>query len=190
MSGFEFIFGLFSVILSLAITEVLACAARLIRHAERVRFSLAQALWMAVFLLIAVGNWLSLWQLRHVSDWQIAQLLSAIAVPATQFVACALVCPDTPDAGPIDMAAFHDRERRRYLAAFIGLIVICAISNTFFAKMEGVEQWARDNLLIVPLLLGALLALATRNPWAQRLGLAVVIVATVVFLGTLQVSLA
>lgn len=189
MSGFEFIFGLFSVILSLAITEVLSGAARLVRHGERVRFSLTQSLWMLVFALSAVGNWLSLWQLRDIPSWGALQLLFAVALVAAQFVACALVCPDVPESGVVDMAAFHERERRRYLSAYAALAVIAMVGNLFFAETADIQRWAQENWLNFPDLVAILVALIARDPWLRRVALALDLGLTLFWLGTSSVTL-
>lgn len=176
-------------ILGLAITQMLGTAAALVRHAGRVRFSVTQSIWMFNVTLAAFGNWLSLWQLRDVPVWGPAQLLFAIGLVVAQFIACALVCPDLPETGEIDMVAFHERERGRYLTAYLALALVAIAGNFFFAGTADVSRWAQENWLNFPDVVAIFVALVARDRWLRGGGLAIDTVLTLIWLATSSVRM-
>ena len=59
MTSFELVFGLMTIITSLALTHLLAGFVGVLRNAERVRFSALHALWAWSAFISTIGNWAS-----------------------------------------------------------------------------------------------------------------------------------
>jgi hypothetical protein len=173
MTVFEFVFGLFSIVLALGLTHLLAGFAELIRNAERVRFSAIHALWMWTAFALTIGNWASLWAFRTLASWPAWSVLLLVLVVVTQYVVCALVTPDTRAEGRIDLVAFHEREHRRYLPAFAAIGLLSIIANLIFGGAAQYDQWLRDTLVATPALVAILVPLFIRARWAQIAGAAV-----------------
>ena len=62
MTSFEFVFGMISVITSLALARLLGGCVGLYRHAEHVRFSFRHACWTAMAFMLLLGNWAQFWR--------------------------------------------------------------------------------------------------------------------------------
>lgn len=170
MTVFEFVFGLFSVVMSLGIAHLLSGAAELIRHRGRVKFSLVHALWMWSAFAITVGNWAGLWYLRDMTAWPSWSVLLMIMVAATCYFICCFVTPDTRAEGVIDLGEFHAQERVSYLSAFIALIFLALIVNLSFHMVSSYVAAARDSVLSAVALVLVLLSLFLKARWAQLFG--------------------
>ena len=183
MTAFEFVFGLLSIIASLGLTHVVASVVALIRRSDRIRFSAIHALWMWTAFATTIGNWGSYWALRDMPSWSAAFVLMSVGVGLGQYAFCALVSPELPADGPVDLAEFHERERRRYASAYLALIVIAFVANGFLLiNGNFYAGWVRDlvgNLTQGPL---ALLAIFVRNRLAQWIAAIGVTTASTLFM--------
>src|SRR5262245_51527342 len=114
MSVFEFVFGLFSIVVSLALAHLLAGIADLIRNRKRVKFSFVHALWMLSAFSLTIGNWAGLWPFHTLATWPTWSILLMVLVVVGCYFICYFVIPETKGEGPIDLVDFQMRERRSY----------------------------------------------------------------------------
>src|SRR5438552_19073120 len=91
MSAFEHVTALLSFVYALALTHLLARIAELIIARERVKFSGLLALGMVNAVLMVFVNWLSLWDLRSVTNWDIASIAIQFLFAVSVYVICALI---------------------------------------------------------------------------------------------------
>jgi hypothetical protein len=170
MTVFEFVFGLFSVLMSLGIAHLLGGAAELTRNRKRVEFSVVHALWMWSAFAVTVGNWAGLWFLRDMAAWPSWSVLLIITVAATCYFICRFVTPETDAEGVIDLGDFHAQERVSYFAAFIALTILALIVNLSFHVVTSYVAAARDSVLSVIALVLVLISLFVQARWAQLTG--------------------
>ncbi|MDI1253054.1 hypothetical protein [Thermomonas sp.] len=78
ITSFEFVFGMISVITSLALTRLLSGCVGLYRHAEHIRFSWRRACWTAMAFMLLLGNWASFWKFRDIQAWRAIDVLSPL----------------------------------------------------------------------------------------------------------------
>lgn len=129
MSTFEFVSVLFSLVLSLAVAHLLTGVAQVIR-AKKVRFGWVHAGWWLFSLLLCVDWWFSLWQRRDDdSTWTLGFVLFELWQLAVLYVVAWLIVPDVSEEGEVDMPAFHDANRRKYLAGMLIWILGGIVSN-------------------------------------------------------------
>src|SRR5437879_13754374 len=119
MSAFEHVTALLSFVYALALTHLLARIAELIVTRERVKFSGLLALGMVNAVLVVFVNWLSLWDLRSVTNWDLASIAIQFLFAVSVYVICALVGPKAPDDGPIDLHDFFARQRLHFYVTLI-----------------------------------------------------------------------
>ena len=167
MSAFELVFGLVSIITSLALTHLLAGFVGLLRNSKRVRFSVPHALWAWSAFVLTIGNWASFWGLHTLTSWPAWTVLLTVATMICQYTFCALVTPDTPAEREIDLIAFHQREHRRYMLAFVAL---CGVSMVFDLALGGANYytaWWQDTAVsLLGVTLGLLATFVTVH-WVQ-----------------------
>ena len=167
MSAFELVFGLMSIITSLALTHLLAGFVGLLRGTERVRFSALHALWAWSAFASTIGNWASYWGLRTLTSWPAWTVLLTVATTICQYVFCALVTPETPAEGEIDLLAFHQREHRRYILASVALFGLSMAFALAFGGAKYYAAWRRDSVFSILGVALGLLAFFVRARWAQ-----------------------
>ena len=189
MSAFEHVTALLSFVYALALTHLLARIAELIVARERVRFSGLLALAMVNAVLIVFVNWLSLWDLRSVTKWDLASIAIQFLFAVSVYVICALVGPKMPDDGTIDLEDFFWRQRTYFYGAIIVCLVLALLANLDFLKTPNTALFVKENVGTLTLLVPAALGLLSRNrlvQWAAGVCfLALIVGFAIVFSSTL-----
>jgi hypothetical protein len=128
MNGFEYLSVFYAIVVSLAITHLLSGIGRMVQ-ATKVRVSLIHAGWVLYMLFQCVDFWFSLWQARTQSVFLTAPVaLFVFTVAAALYLASWLVMPEIRPNEPVDLVAFNDANRRKYLGAFMVYSALGAIS--------------------------------------------------------------
>lgn len=94
MSQFEFSTVLVSIVIAIAITEILATWGRIIRMRGRIRPYWVHLGWMALVLLLAIQFWWSLWELNDWPGWGFFEYVLSLLPFLTLVVLTFLLCPD------------------------------------------------------------------------------------------------
>jgi hypothetical protein len=129
MSTFEFVSVLLSIVVSLAFAHLLTGVARLVK-AEGVRFSLIYAGWYGIFLFCCLDYWFSLWQIRGVGVWTLGYVVFWVVLATMLYLAAWLVVPtERATEDGIDLIAYHDANRRKYLGALFIYQVLGVAAN-------------------------------------------------------------
>jgi len=167
MSAFEHVTALLSFVYALALTHLLARIAELVVARARVRFSGLLALGMVNAILMVFVNWLSLWDLRSVTSWDIASIAIQFLFAISVYVICALVGPKTPDDGTVDLEDFFWRQRSYFYGAIIVCLVLALLANLDFLKTPNTALLVKENLGTIALLIAAAFGLISRNRVVQ-----------------------
>ncbi|OHD10302.1 hypothetical protein [Sphingopyxis sp. RIFCSPHIGHO2_12_FULL_65_19] len=164
MSGFEFIFSLFGLILGLALAEGLGGLARALKASHKVRIGWPTALLGLFVSCDVVTFWMYGWSLRELLPLNWPVLFGGFLVTATYFVAASLVFPDDPEAWD-DLNAHFDQHRRKViggvllcniallssvaaLAAFPPLDIRNIVITWSFFPVAALAIWANDRRII------------------------------------------
>lgn len=123
MSGFEFIFSLFGLILGLALAEGLGGLAKALKASHRVRIGWPTALLGLFVSCDVVTFWMYGWAMRDTLPLNWAVLFGGFVVTAIYYVAASLVFPDDAEAWD-DLNAHFDKHYRKVL----GGILLCNIA--------------------------------------------------------------
>ena len=107
-------------------------------------------------------------------------MLLTVATTICQYVFCALVTPETPAEGDIDLVAFHQREHRRYVLAAVALFGVAMVFDLALGGSSFYTAWWRDSAFSILGLALSLLALFVAARWAQ-MSSAVLIAALVTY---------
>jgi hypothetical protein len=97
---------LVSIVIAIAVTEILATWGRMIRLRGTVRPYWVHVGWMAVVLLLAIQFWWSLWELREWPDWNFFQYVLSLLPFLTLVVLTFLLCPDPTAVGEEGMEGY------------------------------------------------------------------------------------
>ena len=94
MTPFEHLAVLISIVIGLAITQLLISVQRLVQAREQVRFYWLPILWTAVLFVAQVEWWWGIWGQRNDVSWNFFYFLYLLLVPVVLFLAAAFVLPD------------------------------------------------------------------------------------------------
>ena len=181
MTSFEFVFGMISVITSLALTRLLGGCVGLYRHAERIRFSWRHGFWTAMAFMLLVGNWANMWRLHGIQAWRALDVISPLVFVGVLYAFCDLVMPDEPGDGQLlDLRDYHARQGRRYktmhlVFATLALLVIAL-------QTSGFGQWLAASSFALIAATCTVVALWTRRAWLDTLAAIVLVAMAPVFL--------
>jgi hypothetical protein len=120
---FTFVSVLLSIVIALALTHLLAGIAGLFR-VRVTRLSLVYVGWVVVLLFSCVDYWFSIWGLRAAESWSLAYVGYLLMLATLLYVSCHLIMPDQRERASIDLAAFYETIRRKYLIAYFSYVAL------------------------------------------------------------------
>jgi len=182
---FEHTAMLLSFVYALALTHLLSSVTNLILDREQVRFSGLHATWMLIAFLLVFVNWLQIWPLRAIHHWSLFDVSLLFAMAVVQYFTCSLVSIKVERGEPVDMVAFHARQRPALHAAFFALVVLAMVLN--YAERDqsaGLDRsaWITEDLLVLPMLVVILLSAFARPTWLRWLSAVAMIGLSIVLL--------
>jgi hypothetical protein len=165
MTIFEHLSVLLSLILSLGIASLLLGVARLMQEWRRVVFSWPHALWTVVIFLTQLLFWLYAYTFHTVVKTSLIGMMIPLAMSITVFLQGALVTPYIPEAGPIDLRAFHASRRFQYLGAMILYDLLFIAMSLHMATFMQIQIWS--YVIPVFFIVTTLSALSFKTQWIQ-----------------------
>jgi hypothetical protein len=130
MSEFEYLSVLVSIIIGLAITQLLSGAARLIQIRRRVRLHATTLCWMVLLFLIDTQIWWAAFERRDADGWNFFLFLFYLLMPILAFLLSYLVLPELGDEDDIDLAANFAANRPWFFGLFVLLLMTSLVEET------------------------------------------------------------
>lgn len=124
MSAFDYLSVLISIILGLAITQVLQGFRDLMQARTRLRFYWPPVLWAVLLLVICVQEWWALFGYRDYPEWTFVGFSMVIAQVVGTYLIAALVLPDVAGDEALDLRAYYYANHRWFFA--LGVLTIAA----------------------------------------------------------------
>src|SRR5277367_3659009 len=103
MGAFDHVVLLLSFVYALALTHLLSRVGALVLARKRVKFSGLQALVIINAIVQVYLNWLALWDVRGVKDWDLLDITLLFAISLVNYFVCAAAAPEGELEGRIDM---------------------------------------------------------------------------------------
>ena len=189
MTSFEFVFGLISVITSLALTQLLSGIVALYRCGDRVRLSWRHGFWTAQAFMLLIGNWSALWGLRDIQAWGVLDVLIPLVYTSVLYAFCDLVMPDKPAEGAVvDLREYHMREGRRYKT--LNLIFAVVVIGALVHSAASIRVWVDQSMFAIVAAVNSVIALRARSVWLDTATAAFFAVLAAVFMVSRLVVLA
>ena len=107
MRPFDFVAVFYSVVLGVAVAQLMTGVARLVEERQRVRTYWVHSVWIVTVLLADADNWWSMWSLRDAASWRLLTFLLLVALVGAIFLMTVLLFPRMPDTGAIDLRAHY-----------------------------------------------------------------------------------
>ena len=161
MSPFEFICAFYSVVLGVAVAQLMTSVGRLIEVRDQVRTYWVHSLWVVIVLLVDVNCWLVMWEVRSKS-WRISSFLLLVGLLASIYLITVLLFPRVPESGErIDLDAHYYKNRRIFFLANAAAWMLGLLCNLSFLPMK---SWLNPGIILpVPVVLLSILAAFTGN---------------------------
>ncbi|MGB8520196.1 MAG: hypothetical protein WCD38_08545 [Candidatus Tumulicola sp.] len=117
MTPFDYLTVLVSIVIGLAIANVLTRLSVVITARERVDFYWPPVAWAIWLFFVAVQHWWAQWSVRHTREWNFGTFCLELAVPVLLFFISALVLPEREENGRLDLGEWYFHNRAWFFAA-------------------------------------------------------------------------
>ncbi len=129
MSAFEYLSVLLSVILGLAVTQVLQGLRGLMLARSGVRLYAPSLIWAGVLILIAVQSWWAMFGLSDREGWDFASFSAVLLQPVLFYLWSGLVLPDFRSGEPVDLKDHYHRERPWFFGLAIATLIASLVKD-------------------------------------------------------------
>lgn len=158
---FAYLSVLLSIIIGLAIAEILQGYGRLLLSRTQVKLYAPPLIWSVMMLLMATQFWWASFGLRKLENWNFAAFCAVLLQTVMMYMGTSVVLPKGPPDEPIDLRDHYYREVAPFF--FFGLL---------FIVIGFVKDWLLEDLVRPTWALAffgffaamTLLALITRRP--------------------------
>lgn len=134
MSPFEYLSVLLSVILGLAITQVLQGYRSLLLSRSRIRAHWPTLVWSVLVLLFATQSWWASFGLEARQEWRFDIFGVILLQMALLYILAAVILPDVPEGGEIHLEDHFETQRRPF---FCSLLLVLAVSLLKDLMLQG-----------------------------------------------------
>ncbi|HEY2035085.1 MAG TPA: hypothetical protein VGH02_15495 [Rhizomicrobium sp.] len=165
MRPFEYALGLLTILVSLALADIVLSFHRLMRHARTVRWDGRVLIAAALVILEIIRLWFAQWSIRDVAVGQTFPIYLAQFVQILLLVL--LAASSLPDEAEVhcDLHAFYDSNRRYFWGVFaLYQLIYFLLWLTVFGGDSGPSSPINWLRVLTPVVLYLLLSI-TRRPW-------------------------
>ncbi len=128
MDAFNYLSVLISLILGLAITQVLKGFRGLMQSRTRLAGYWPAVVWAILVLVISVQAWWAMFGLRQVPEWTFYGFSAVLAQTIVLYLLAALVLPDFFGDAPVNLRA-HYYGQRRWFFALLALLIATSLGR-------------------------------------------------------------
>jgi hypothetical protein len=176
MDEFSYLSVLISVILGLAVTQILKGFRGIVLSRTRIRIYWPVLVWATLLLLVCFQHWWAMFGMRHRHDWTFEQFGAVLLNVIFIYMVAGLVFPDFFGEEVVDLKETFYAHRGWFFSLAVGIIVISmAKSFVLDHRLMPATDLAFHAIFGVTLLIGAL----TGSEWYHK---CLVIFTTVLFI--------
>lgn len=135
MSLFEFIVGMISVLIALAVVQLLVGLGRLVQARGEVKLYLPHMLWNASVFLMLFLHWWSLWSFRDL-EWNSAMFFFSLMGPTLIFFATTLLNPTSEGDETIDLKNHFNSIRVIFLMVMVFTMTLISLDGPLFGTED------------------------------------------------------
>ena len=165
MDAFSYLSVLLSIIVGLAITQVLQGFRGLLLARRQVRMDAVPLIWSILLLLFATQAWWASFGLRTHADWNFAGFSVLLLQMIMLYMMTAVVLPDTAGGVSIDLSAHWNAERRPFFAFLLAVVTTSLLKDLV---LDGHFPGRANIAFHILLAMTAVLGIALRDAAAQR----------------------
>jgi hypothetical protein len=166
MSAFDYLSVLFSIVLGLSITQLLAGFAGMVRGRARIAFYWPLPLQMLALFLINVKSWWAMFGMRYMRDWTFFSFFIVLMQITFTYLMSATITPDpVAEDARLDQREFFFREKNWFFLVSLGAL-LSSLTKDFFVVPgpPGAEDIGAHLVFITLILTG----LFTTKDWVIK----------------------
>ena len=166
MDAFSYLSVLLSIVLGLAITQVLQGLGRILQERARTRMYWPAIAWAVLLLVIFVQTWWAMFGLRNVAHWSFAAFAVVILHVTVLYLLAALVLPDPGREGEIDLRANYYAHARAFFSVAVAATVVSLMKDLVLTG--GLPRVENTGFHLFFMLVGIASA-STQREWFHKL---------------------
>jgi hypothetical protein len=166
MSIFDYLSVLFSVILGLAVTQILLGLRALMLARSRVAVYWPALSWAILLILIVAEAWWGMFAMRTFTQWTFAMFAVVLLQTTLIYLVAGLALPDIPPDGAVDMRRMYYDHAGWFFALFAATVVTTLAKDLI--TTGHFSSPSNAGLLGMYLLLSVVAAI-TRRSWFHAL---------------------
>ena len=133
MDAFSYLSVLLSIVLGLAVTQLLSGFAALVHARGRISMYWPVPVQMAATLLITVQVWWAMFGMHNVHRWTFAGFLVLLAQAIAVYLMAAFITPELQGENRIDLRDAYFREARWFFGSILAALAISLAKNLMLA---------------------------------------------------------
>jgi hypothetical protein len=165
VESFNYLSVLISIILGLAITQVLQAVRGLILTRKRVRLYTPTVIWTALALLIAIQAWWASFSMHTRVSWNFLSLLVIVLQAISIYMMAALVLPDPKEETIVELREHYLAHRIWFFGAQLGAVVF-SLAKTLILSGHLAEPLDTNFQLIFGV--ASVAAMTIRREWFHK----------------------
>lgn len=182
MDAFSYLSVLLSIILGLAVTQILQGFRGILQSRARVRLYWPTITWSALLLLIYVQSWWAMFGLRNHENWDFAGFAVVILHIVALYMMAGIILPDFPPREPVDLREHYYAHH----AWFFGIAILTVLASLAKDLVLGHGLPDRTNVTFhCVFFVLAVIAAITRREWFHKTAAVLMVVLFVFYTAVL-----
>jgi hypothetical protein len=129
VESFNYLSVLISIILGLAIAQVLQGVRGLVLTRSKVKLYAPTIVWTGMALLIAIQGWWASFSMHQQANWNFLGLLTIVLQATSVYMIAALVLPDAKGDNIVDLREHYFAHRHWFFGALLGSVVFSLLKE-------------------------------------------------------------
>ncbi len=182
MDEFSYLTVLLSIIIGLAITQILQGFRGIVLSRSRVLMYWPVLVWAVMLLLLNVQSWWAMFNLRQIVNWTFPEFAVVLAQTIAQYLLAGIVLPDFPADVPVDLHRHYFAHTRWF---FFLLVLMLLVSLGKPVVLTGHMTDRTDLAFHLTFIVMATTAAFTQREWYHKTMSLSAIVLLVIYIMTL-----
>ncbi|MGV8943004.1 hypothetical protein [Thermomonas sp.] len=179
---FDYLAVFFSIILGLAVTEILQGFRRLLIKRDRLVLYLPALLWAAILLAMQAQAWWAMFGLREVTEWTFGMYAVVLMQTILLYMVSGLALPEMEGDAELDMQAAYFAQVRPFFLLMLGVVAVSVLKDVVIrGELPDSANFAFHGGFAAL----ATIAAMTRSAWYHRICAMFAAVFVVVYIVTL-----
>ena len=179
---FDYLAVFFSIILGLAVTEILQGFRRLLIKRDQVVLYVPALLWAGVLLAMQAQAWWAMFGLRGVPEWTFGMYSIVLLQTILFYMVAGLALPDLEGDGELDMQAAYRAQARPFFLLMVGVVAVSVLKDVV---IRGHLPDSTNLAFHAGFAVTATIAAITKNSWYHRINAVLAAVLFVVYIAAL-----